>query len=178
MLSTDKIIQQLLDREAIRDCIYRYCRGVDRVDEKALRSAYWSDATGRHGAHEGSCSEFLDRVLENRKAGGRAIHSIANILIDLRGDVAAVESYFQTTIGDRDADNNPQETRLAGRYVDRFEKRNGEWRVAVRTVVYDWVRQTPLPAELLPEAFGMRQPTGGFEPDDAIYRLLKQEPFA
>jgi hypothetical protein len=171
-------LQQLLDREAIRDCIYRYCRGIDRVDEAALRSAYWPDAIGRHGAHQGSGTAFVDWALEGRKAGGRAIHMIGNILIDLRGDVAAVESYFRTTLGGRDAQDKPQETLLAGRYVDRFERRNGEWRVAARTVVYDWVRHTPLPADMVPEVFGSRQPTGARKPDDALYDLLGQAPFA
>ena len=31
-------LHALLDREAIRDCLYRYCRGIDRADEAALRS--------------------------------------------------------------------------------------------------------------------------------------------
>src|SRR5258706_1605253 len=170
-------LQQLLDREAIRDCIYRYCRGIDRIDEAALRSAYWPDATGRHGAYQGSGTAFVDWALENLRTGGRTIHMIGNILIDLRGDVAAVESYFRTTIGARDSQNKPQETLLAGRYIDRFECRDGEWRVAARTVVYDWMRQTPLPAELTPEAFGSRQPTGARKPDDALYELLGQAPF-
>jgi hypothetical protein len=171
-------LQQLLDREAIRDCLYRYCRGVDRVDEAALRSAYWPDATGRHGAYHGSGAAFVDLVLENRKTGGRTIHMIGNILIDLCGDMAAVESYFRTTLAGRDAQSGPQETLPAGRYIDRFERRQVEWRVADRTVVYDCLRQTPLPAELVPEVFGPRQPTGGRKPDDPLYGLLGQAPFA
>jgi hypothetical protein len=171
-------LQQLLDREAIRDCLYRYCRGVDRADEAALRSAYWPDATGRHGAYQGSGTAFVDQVLENRKTGGRTIHMIGNILIDLRGNVAAVESYFRTTLASRDPQDAPQETLLAGRYLDRFECREGEWRVADRTVVYDWLRQTPLPAELVPEVFGLRQPTGARMPDDPLYVLLGRAPFA
>ena len=51
MSATD--LQALLDREAIRDCLYRYCRGIDRADEAALRSAYWPDATDCHGAWNG-----------------------------------------------------------------------------------------------------------------------------
>jgi len=27
---------------------------------------------------------------------------------------------------------------IAGRYVDRFENRDGEWRIARRTGLYDW----------------------------------------
>ena len=173
---TEKL-QQLLDREAIRDCLYRYCRGIDRVDEDALRSAYWPDATGRHGANLSSGKAFIDHTLEVLKTAGRSVHMIGNILIELRGDVAAVESYFRTTLGGRDEQGQPQETLLAGRYVDRFERRQGEWRVAERTVVYDWVRQNPMPAELLPETFGQRQPTGAHKPDDHVYTLLAQAPF-
>jgi ketosteroid isomerase-like protein len=170
-------LQQLLDREAIRDCIYRYCRGVDRGDEAALRSAYWPDATGRHGAYQGSGAAFVDWVLGNLASAGRSVHMIGNILIDLRGDVAAVESYFRTTLATRDAQDKPQETLLAGRYVDRFERREGQWRVADRTVVYDWLRQTPLASEISPESFGPRQPTGARKPDDPLYALLGQAPF-
>ena len=178
MTSNNPQLQQLLDREAIRDCIYRFCRGVDRVDEEALRSVYWPDATGRHGAAQGDATSFIDSVLKNRKAGGRAIHLIGNILIELRGDVAAVESYFRTTLDGRNAQDKPQETLLAGRYIDRFERRNGEWRVAARTVVYDWVRHTQLGSEMNSDSFGARQPAGAHKPADFLYELLGQPPFA
>ena len=103
---------------------------------------------------------------------GRRVHTIGNVLIDLRGDVAAVESQFLAFQLERDAAGAPRETLLCGRYVDRFERRGGEWRVAERTVVYDWIRQTPLPNALEPEAFGLRRPTGAPWPDDSIYALL------
>ena len=31
MTTEDTRLTELLDREAIRDCIFRYCRGIDRV---------------------------------------------------------------------------------------------------------------------------------------------------
>jgi ketosteroid isomerase-like protein len=167
-----RLLQHLLDREAIRDCLYRYSRGIDRIDEEALRSCYWPDASCRHGAHEGSGAEFVEFALEGRRSAGRAIHMIGNILIELRGDVAAVESYFRTTLEGRGPDGRPQETLLAGRYVDRFERRAAEWRVAARTVVYDWVRQLPLPAPMAQDSFGSRLPTGACKPYDPVYGLL------
>jgi hypothetical protein len=173
-----QLLQELLDREAIRDCLYRYCRGIDRLDAEALRSAYWPDGTDRHGAYQGSAKGFIDHALLKLPLAGRMIHLIGNILIELRGDVAAVESYFQAIQAERDAQGQPLETFLCGRYVDRFERRAGEWRVAARTVVYDWVRQTPLPAISDAELFGVRQPTGGRQPNDPLYELLRQAPFA
>src|SRR5579862_3112791 len=35
---------ELADREAIRDCIYLYSRGLDRCDADLLASVFWPDA--------------------------------------------------------------------------------------------------------------------------------------
>lgn len=166
-------LQALLDREAIRECLYRYCRGIDRLDEQALRSSYWPDATDNHGAYKGTAAGFIDMALEKLKNSGRMIHQISNILIEMQGNKAAVESYFLAFQEERDVQGQPLETLLCGRYADRFEKRAGEWRVAERTVVYDWMRQSPLPTALTPESFGPRQPTGARRPHDPLYALLE-----
>jgi hypothetical protein len=165
-------LEALLDREAIRDCLHRYCRGIDRLDEEALRSAYWPDASDRHGAYQGPAAGFIERALRNLQTAGRMVHLLGNILIELHGDVAAAESYFLAFQEEPAAEGGARETLLCGRYVDRFEKREGDWRIAARTVTYDWVRGTPLAEPLAPEAFGVRQPTGGRRPADPIYELL------
>ena len=46
-------LQNLLDRQAILDCLNRYNRGVDRCDEELLLSAYHEDATECHGTFTG-----------------------------------------------------------------------------------------------------------------------------
>lgn len=165
-------LQDLLDREAIRECLYRYCRGIDRCDEAALRASYWEDATDCHGAWNGSATGFIDQALAKLSAGGRRVHQVSNILIELHGNVAAVESRFialQST-----AARPTKETFLCGRYVDRFERRSGAWRVAARTVVYDWIeeRERPEFAQDNAALFGARQPTAAAAPHDAVYALL------
>nr|WP_145547026.1 nuclear transport factor 2 family protein [Variovorax boronicumulans] len=165
-------LQTLLAREAIRDCLYRYCRGIDRCDEAALRSAYWEDASDCHGAWNGSASGFIDQALARMRQGGRRVHHITNVLIELHGERAAVESSFfalQATAARPD-----RETFLCGRYADRFERRTGEWRVAARTVVYDWIeeRTRPEAAQDSGALFGLRQPVGCPAPMDTIYGLL------
>lgn len=169
-------LAQLRAREAIRECLFGYCRGIDRCDEAALRRAYWPDATDQHGPYQGSASGFIDWALPLLRQDARLVHMLGNISIRLQGEQAAVESYFQAFQVDRDDAGQARETLLCGRYVDRFERRGqgaaSEWRVAARTVVYDWLHQAPGPTASEADRFGVRQPIGAARPGDAWYGLL------
>jgi hypothetical protein len=166
-------LMELLDREAIRDCLYRYCRGIDRADEATLRGSYWPDAFDQHGAYTGSVEGFIQMALTAFKAGPRNFHQVANVLITFTGPTAAVvESYFTALQRAPDREGVVRQFLLLGRYCDRFEKRQQEWRVAERTVVYDWVEEQPVPQESESDRFGVRQPIGSAFPADPIYALL------
>lgn len=168
-------LQGLLDREAIRECMYSYCRGIDRVDEEALRASYWPDATDRHGPYQGSSSGFIDWALAQRKVGGRMAHIVGNMSITVNGNQAAVETYFQMFAQERLANGDNRQLFLVGRYADRFEKRGQEWRVAARIVIYDWIDQKDKPYQTDLEWFSdFRKPLGAPKPDDAFYEVLKQ----
>lgn len=172
-MSSAAQLQALLDREAIRDCLHRYCRGIDRADEAALRSAYWEDATDCHGAWKGSATGFIDQALQRLRLGGRRVHQVSNVSIELHDGVAAVESSFLAL---QAAAGNPRQTFLCGRYLDRFERRRGEWRIAARTVVYDWIEERERPELALGDEalFGVRQPVGCAAPGDSVYALLRE----
>ncbi|UFS85086.1 nuclear transport factor 2 family protein (plasmid) [Rhizobium sp. T1470] len=165
---------ELLDREAIRDCLYRYCRGIDRADEEALRSAYWPDAHDNHGAYSGPAEGFIRLALGIFKTAPRNVHQIANILIEFsNSSEAAVESYFTALQRGPDTRGEICQTLLCGRYADLFHKREGEWRIVARTVIYDWFEQqtpTEVPES---ERFGSRHPIGAPHPSDRVYTLLK-----
>jgi hypothetical protein len=175
-MNTAAQLQALLDREAIRDCLVRYCRGIDRADEAALRSAYWDDATDCHGAWNGSAAGFIAQALERLRQGGRRVHQVTQVAIELQGDVAAVESGFFAL--QAPAAKPAQETFLCGRYVDRFERRQGDWRIAARTVVYDWIEERERPELACDDAalFGVRRPVGAAAPRDPVYQLLRNLP--
>ena len=166
-------LQELLDREAIRDCLYRYCRGVDRADEESLRSSYWPDANDRHGAYSGPAEGFIQAALSIFKTNPRNIHQLSNILIEFTGPTgAAVETSFLALQRAAGKDGVVGQVLLCGRYCDRFEKRGEEWKVADRTVVYDWMEEQTVPAQTEIERFAARQPIGGQKPSDPIYALL------
>ncbi|MBK9010179.1 nuclear transport factor 2 family protein [Novosphingobium sp.] len=161
-------IGQLMAREAIRDCLYRYCRGIDRADEAMLRSAYWPDGTDTHGPYSGSAEGFIDWAMKTLPLIERGIHHVHNILIDLRADGAAVESSFTAIQRQPDAQGRIRQWDLRGRYLDWFEERGDEWRVLNRLVVFDFVDEMPVREGGETERFGTRQPIGSRWPDDPV----------
>lgn len=133
----DPEVQVLLDKQEIYECLMRYCRGVDRCDIEVLRSAYHPDAVDHHGAFDGPAMDFCTWGEQALKTMKWTMHSISNVLIDVKGDVAYCESYYnayhRVEYNGKDVDFI-----LGGRYVDRFERRNGVWKIAERYCLFDW----------------------------------------
>ena len=128
-------LRRLLDRQAIIECVHRYARGLDRRDERLLRSAYHPDAIEDHGAYIGEVDglvEYLFRVHE-RFAGDQRHITTTNVEIDR--DEAHAESYFLSAIP---IDQAEKLMLTAGRYVDRLVRRDREWRIARRVVILEW----------------------------------------
>ena len=98
---------------------------------------YHPDGTDDHGSFKGLGVDFADYV--TRRLGERyaaTMHTIANTIIEFTGpDTAHVESHVCAR--QRRADGVVLET-FGGRYVDRFERRDGEWRIAHRNLVHEW----------------------------------------
>ncbi|WP_370302276.1 nuclear transport factor 2 family protein [Pseudooceanicola sp.] len=165
-------VTELMDREKIRDCIFRYCRGIDRADEATLRSAYWPEAHDSHGTYSGPIEGFYEWVKSIWATGPRNIHAVSNVLIEFRDDThAAVESYFNALQRGTGPDGMTRQVLLSGRYCDYFEKRVDEWRVLDRTVVFDWIEPQTPPEGSEEERFGTRLPVGGTVDDDPVYRI-------
>src|SRR3979409_2503662 len=92
--SEETALRALLDRQQIMDCMHRYTRGVDRVDEELIRSAFHPDAPDFHGPVNGGVDAFLGYWLPLQAAREVSQHYISNTTIDLDGDTAHVETYF------------------------------------------------------------------------------------
>ena len=133
----DPQLQRLLDRAAIHDCLARYARGIDRHDDELALSAFFDDAVDRHGQNARSPRELVAwGASQHESVWDAHQHFLSNVTIDWDGDVAHVETYVMFV----------QRRRGGGvvdfggaRYVDRFERRAGDWRIADRAVVMDWV---------------------------------------
>ena len=153
--------------EEIRRVLYRYCRGVDRLDLDLVRSCYWPDATDDHGAFKGTVDEFIDWIGRLLPRNDVTTHQLTNILIEEAGDgVAHVETYGMAdhqTLGGPDEHNST----ICFRYLDRFERRDGEWRIAERFCTTEWVRIHPQASIFVPDA---RFERGRRDGTDRVYR--------
>lgn len=161
-------LQELLDREAIRDVVLRYCRAVDRCDEELLRSVYWPDAIDHHGVASGTVEELVASLMPILRSTDQNSHQIGNILIELAAPRAAVESYVLAYHRLR-TDQGPQDLFVGARYVDRMEKRGEEWRIAERRVLYDWFRFLDGSADWTRGLLGDPLPMGKRHPEDPSY---------
>jgi len=156
-------LAELTARARIHDAIVRNARGVDRLDRALILSTFHPDAIDDHGAFKGSPEAFADWVIA-RNAGvvHSSNHVLANQTIVLDGETARVETYF-TSYQLFDRDGGQHRSISCGRYLDRFEARDGDWRIADRLTVVDW-RWSEAVAEAAPAAVaglavGVRDPS-------------------
>lgn len=133
----DEELATFLKRDAIRNRLARLARGEDRRDAEAISAAFWPDARVDYGVFAGSFAEYLAWVVPGADAITDTQHVLGQSVIDLDGDAARAEtqviSYHRVDMGAGERD-----TCIGGRYLDRFARREGEWRIAERTMLYDW----------------------------------------
>jgi hypothetical protein len=139
-------------RMEILDCIHRIARGVDRLDEELVLSGYHEGAVDDHATFVGDARGFVDYFFDlHRKAHLATTHIIANHVCDIDGDVAHAETYY--VFASRNAEGPPF-SMAGGRYVDRFERRDGRWAIAVRKCVLEWDSTPDSPvSQFMREAF-------------------------
>ena len=139
-------LEKLLARQEIADVITRYARGIDRLDFDLVRSCYHSDAYDDHGSMKGSVEEFIESARTFLPRFAATMHFLGNMLIEVDGDVARAETYAVAYHRLLNSDGSGKDDIWGIRYVDRFEARNGDWRIAYRVVAQEWRRVDSVPA--------------------------------
>ncbi|EQA99184.1 hypothetical protein FHS51_004122 [Sphingobium wenxiniae] len=159
------------DEAAIRAALARYCRGIDRGDPVLIASAYWPEAEDHHGVFDGNAHEFARWIVPHlAKEYTLTQHLLGQSLIQMSGpDAAAVETYFSSRHGH--ARNGVRMVEMvSGRYIDRFARRAGEWRIADRLLIVDFVFDVPHPKSIVEDIPGSIFGCRGQE--DASYGLF------
>lgn len=172
---------ELAHRLAIQDVLAVHCRGVDRADEAALKSAYWEDAEVAYGGFEGRAHEFCEMLPLSIVRFSHTQHSISNLLIRFAEpgpetdpeevSSAAVESYVTAYHYLPENDGVDTEMTFLGRYLDRFERRADYWKIAHRRVLMDWNQNAASSAIWQGPPFdGLAR--GARAPEDPVYGLF------
>lgn len=157
-------LQVLLDKQEIHDALMRYARGADRHDPELLLSAYHDDAYADYGGFKGSPKVMAESIAKLPDYPMQ--HFIGNVLIEVDGDVAYSEAYFISISEQTDGDQKFTRARVS-RFLDRFEKRQGQWKIAQRKMVDDLARRDPLPDA--PAAASSNR--GSASKADPVYRI-------
>jgi hypothetical protein len=137
-------IDWLIARQEIQDVILRYARGIDRLDFDLVRSCYHDDAYDDHGSMRGTPDEFIAGAREFLPKWTATQHFMGNMLIEIDGDKARAETYAVAYHRREDEQGNGKDDVFGIRYVDRFEKRDDEWKIAHRVVANEWRRVDPV----------------------------------
>jgi len=141
----DADIRALIDRAEISEVLTRYCRALDRLDEPLLRTCFHPDSQHSHG-YTGPSDIFIGYAMDVLGLCVATHHHLGNISISVRGDAADAESYFTAfhrtgpVAPEAFAGADNKDVFIGGRYIDRLERRGGEWRIVQRTGIHDWRR--------------------------------------
>lgn len=160
-------LQTLIDRQEIYDCLLRISRGSDRSDKALVLSAFHPDAICDVGERACSPEELFAWSAEVGKTVASEHHHLLNFTVEIDDDVAHAETYYFYIARVGEESNWV----VGGRYVDRFERRDGAWKIALRYNLMEWTGNFPsgaLPFSHVPDLHANGAPARGR--DDPSYR--------
>ena len=165
----DNQLQELLDKQAISEILQKYSRTMDWLDEDGQASCYWPDAHVDFGFFSGRADEFVPMVMVHEQKAVKRWHLVTGEIIKINGKKAEVESYGIST---GSSGNDSPSNMYGGRYLDEFEKRNGEWRISKRMYILDWKKSyTDLSQEAIIEGGALHTPDIS-KPEHELYRRI------
>lgn len=160
-------IQALLDKQAIAEVLADYARGADRIDVDLLTSVFHPDAEADYGAmFTGTGHEFAAFLATVHPTMEAHHHQLGNMTIRVEGDRAGSETYVSVRLRTRSESGVPIDIASHGRYVDRWERREGRWRIAHRRYLHDL-------DEMWESRGGAYESSGARNRDDPSYAVLR-----
>ena len=119
----------------------------------------------------GSVDDLIAHLAAARPHLRSMQHNITTVNFAISGSCAEGEIYTIAThtliAGDRDVD-----VTIGGRYLDKYEKRDGSWKFAERAIVTDWARvDDPSPVRF-DHPITRDTPRGSPQADDPSHRFF------
>ena len=165
---------EVADRLQIQDVIFRWCRGIDRLDFSAIRSCFHPDAFDDHIFYRGDIDGLVNCLQERHRSITFSSHAASNILIEFVSPTSAIVETYVRVI-QRRAIDPPTEydssiSEVYCRYVDQFSKVDAKWRISRRTLLTDTAMEYSdrEPLHRIPPIQSANR--GRRDPTDTLYR--------
>ena len=163
---------RVADQLAIHDILSLHSRGLDRLDQAAIKASYWPEGEVDYGSYKGGAHNFAELVVGALGSQYELTrHALSNTLIEFTDNIACSES--SVTAGHLLL-GAQEEMLFYGRYLDRLEKRAGQWKILHRQVVIDWSKRIPVVDERGSEAFA-NLAKGAHIDHDPLYPFLTSQ---
>jgi SnoaL-like protein len=170
-------VETLLAKQAIRENMQNYCRGIDRLDRDLFTSVWHPDATVDYeGMNRCSAAEITDIFMENHRGWAFHSHQITNSTIKVTGDRAVSETYVTAVVRSfPDSSGHSVDMHYRGRYLDRWSKREGRWAIDHRHLITDILSEYDVVDQFageLPDRADTSTQLARRDRDDPMYELF------
>jgi len=166
-------VQMLIDHFDIREVIEAYVDGCDRCDKAAVRDVYHPDSWDNHGPLDMCGPDFADACVQSLIDNWSTCnHLLGQSRIRVSGDEAGVQTYFHASLT-READGVTMLDQMVGRYIDKFERRDGQWRIKDRRCIAEWSYSAPTGEDFMRGDLFLH---GARDPSDIANEVLGLKP--
>src|SRR5579859_5963108 len=141
VMDVEAAVRGLLDREAIRETLYRYASTIDRKDWKGLREVFVEDAVitmvgGVRTEGAGAIVEYIERRCRKR-VWQHHLLSVYEVVLD--GDEARTLTYHTSH---QSTEAKPEHVlQLVARYHDRLRREGDQWKIAEKHMELGWYEE-------------------------------------
>ena len=136
-------MQDLLDTLVISALIQNWALWRDTGEWEKLRTTVHPDATMTATWFHGPFEAFIEACQASWRRGSRSHHFLGGTTVELNGRRAIAQTRMTIMVRGR-LDGIEVDVACHGRFFDRVEKREGVWRIARRSAIYEKDRMDPV----------------------------------
>jgi len=131
----EEILQELVDREKIREVVHRYCWAVDRGTLEEIMEFFDDDScdlalgSGQRYTGKATVQSWYERFIQNREVLRHFIH---NQIITIEGDQAFSKCYFEAT-----GEVQGESIVVRGIYEDTLLRVRRKWKFVEKVITMD-----------------------------------------
>jgi hypothetical protein len=136
-------MQDLHDQFAISALMQGWALARDTGDWERLRATAHPGAAMTTTWFDGRFEDFVESCEASFSKGSRSQHFLGGTVAEIKGERAIAQTRMSINVRSR-LDGIEVDAVCSGRFFDRVERREGVWRLAKRSVIYEKDRIDPV----------------------------------